>query len=501
MKKGFLVLAVERGYLTPMQAGGIVLERGEDVDDCLVRLGFLTSEQVEEIRAETETWTHMPEEHFQRPLRGQDLLKILGEGLSCGEESTDSIQVVEKSFLDSFAGTRADFLCRLARAIGAEVCLETGVDRALRTLFDLFGQIRCAALYLRDHPQDDSWLARPRFHAVERGLMAPGALPADIARRILESREIVQFRTLGDDAGSLIAGPLATDGSTDTTVLGILLLEEFDLNAPASFSPGEIEMFAAATHLLAGFVQRCALFEEAYLLRMAAQVQEQFLPRELPAVPGFRIRVHYEPSLAIGGDFYDVRPGQDGGWLAILGDVAGHGPPAALVMAPLLSMFREFHVQGATAVLAAMERVFLHSLQPGNFATALLIEGGPGARLEVRSCGHPAPFVRRAGIWREALLPGAGLPLGLGLHQTQHPAPDPIDLAPGDALLVYSDGLSEARPSSGGAMFGTPGIARILAGAPEGPDAIVDHLREAVYDHAGRSLGDDLTILVVERKG
>ena len=249
--------------------------------------------------------------------------------------------------------------------------------------------------------------------------------------------------------------------------------------------------------LVATAAQKEALDKE---LALARQVQQDLLPAEVERREGVDIATFFEPSAAIGGDYYDVLTRPGGGLAIVVADVAGHGLAAGLRMAM---------VKSALALLIedeiAPERIFarLHRLlksRPGerSFVTATLALFDPlSGRLELTNAGHPPTYlVRRSGAVEELELPGTPLGTLAGA-----PGKTAVTLAPGDAALWLSDGLIEAR-SAAGELFGYERVRRCLAGPPITDYGLRDRLLAAVHAHTGGAPAeDDRTVVVLLYRG
>jgi len=244
--------------------------------------------------------------------------------------------------------------------------------------------------------------------------------------------------------------------------------------------------------LVATAVQKEALDKE---LALARKVQQDLLPREIAPRPGVEISTHFEPSAAIGGDYYDVLPSGATGIAFVVADVAGHGLAAGLRMALVKSALALMIEDGE-----APERVFdrlnrLIRVRAGErgfvTATLALFEPGSGA-LELVNAGHPPTYLVRAdGEVEEILLPGP--PLG-GLPGP--PGRGTRTLGSGDAIVWLSDGLIEAR-SPRGDLFGYDRVRDHLAGPPSSAVVVRDRLLAAVRAHTGGAAADDDRTLVV----
>ncbi|MFI6404687.1 PP2C family protein-serine/threonine phosphatase [Streptomyces sp. NPDC050548] len=253
-------------------------------------------------------------------------------------------------------------------------------------------------------------------------------------------------------------------------------------------------------------------------MRDVAETTRRTLLRPLP--PGFGGLDHAAVYLAadavarVGGDFYDIQPGLHG-TRALVGDVQGKGLGAVEAAAALLGTFREagYHEAELGTVAARLDvRMLRHGRHLAalgredvdRFATAVLLSfpaGDPGT-VEVVNFGHEPPLVVGPfGV--RSLPPGHGLPLGLGeLAGLEGPPPTlRITLAPGETLLIVTDGVTEARDGAG--VFYplkdevTEGV-HLDPGTAD-PHRMVAHVRDGTLRHCGGRLADDTTIFAVRR--
>jgi len=233
-------------------------------------------------------------------------------------------------------------------------------------------------------------------------------------------------------------------------------------------------------------------------LRIAQLIQQQFLPKTLPDLPGWEIAAFYLAAAEIGGDFYDFIALPEGRIGLVVGDVTGHGVPAALVMATTRSVLRS-EAPRLVAPGAVLERVneFLHDDIPANmFVTCLyaVLDPKTGA-LTFANAGHDLPFVRRGNRVEE--LRATGMPLGAmpGMRYQEKEAV----LGPGDVLLLHSDGLAEAHDSSH-AMFGFPRMRGLMGELGIGHE-LIDGLMGALRAFTGPAWEqeDDITLVTLAR--
>ena len=236
-------------------------------------------------------------------------------------------------------------------------------------------------------------------------------------------------------------------------------------------------------------------------LEVARDIQRAMLPQAKYEAPGFEAYGLTRPANTVGGDFYDALPLSDGRVVLTVGDVAGKGSPAALLMALLLAMFRTLVDEGLeTAELAERLNVQVWRHSPASrFITLFIATCDPATgRIEYINAGHtPALLRRRSGAFEH--LTGGGIALGMFDH-SKYQAHE-ARLEPGDTLVLYSDGVTEAENHQG-QPFEESGLERVVdALATSKPADLAHGILKAVERHASEtSLADDLTVLVVARK-
>lgn len=246
-----------------------------------------------------------------------------------------------------------------------------------------------------------------------------------------------------------------------------------------------------------------AYAEEA--AELAETLQQSLLPTHAPRIPGMTIATRFFPGgtgVEVLGDFYDVVPLAQG-FGVVIGDVCGHGAAAARTTAMARSAVRTAaHTESdPTAVLDTVNDVLLSWFGAGrSFVTAAYVtftrSTGPAWTVTIAGAGHPPAFVRRSGGPVEQLT-GGGRVLGL---TTQRPTSlETFTLRPGEALVLYTDGLTEARDPQG-TQLDEPGVAQALTCADHDADAdtLADTLTTAVERHAHRTNDDDLAIVVLQ---
>jgi serine phosphatase RsbU (regulator of sigma subunit)/anti-sigma regulatory factor (Ser/Thr protein kinase) len=233
-------------------------------------------------------------------------------------------------------------------------------------------------------------------------------------------------------------------------------------------------------------------------LEVARLIQQNFLPKQLPDLPGWQVAAYYRPAREVGGDFYDVIPLPDGQVGFVVGDVTDKGVPAALVMAATRSVLRA-SAQRLVDPHAVLERVNDHlcpDMPEKMFVTCLygVLEPGTG-RFRFANAGHDLPYVKTADGSVE--LRARGMPLGL-MSGMAYEEKETI-LAPGDSLLLHSDGVVEAH-DPGGEMFGFPRLKDAVAQYPGGGE-LIDRVLEDLRAHTGPDAEqeDDITMVTLAR--
>ncbi len=239
-------------------------------------------------------------------------------------------------------------------------------------------------------------------------------------------------------------------------------------------------------------------------LDAAREIQMAMLPSRsrLASWPGLRIGALLEPMRAVGGDFFNLIPVEPGGLLFFIGDVSDKGIPAALFMARTMTLLEPGvgPAESPSDTLRRVGRALARDNHGGMFVTVLMgyihLESG---QLSLASAGHDPPLIRRQDGSVRALPMETGPALGFE-EDADYPQVE-LQLHPGEALLMFTDGLSEAEDAAGQA-FGEARIAETLAACSNSdPQSCVDALSTAVQRHRKGSPADDLTLLCLQRPG
>jgi len=334
------------------------------------------------------------------------------------------------------------------------------------------------------------------------GLFESAEGPVDLDDLELESSALEQMR----EAGIKLAVPLVSQGE----LIGVLNLGP--RLSEQDYSSDDLKLLANLAAQAAPAVRVGQLVREQEAearsrerikqeLKVAQLIQQNFLPKQLPDLPGWQVAAYYRPAREVGGDFYDFIELEDGRLGIVIGDVTDKGVPAAMVMAATRSVLRASAQRlGAPGeVLARVNDQLCPDMPDKMFVTCFyaVLEQESG-RLRFANAGHDCPYLGTpAGEVEE--LRARGMPLGLmpGMAYEEKEA----TLGPGDTALLYSDGLAEAHDPER-EMFGFPRVKGLTGSRRTGHDLIDALLSELDrFTGPGWEQEDDITLVTLSRSG
>ena len=329
-------------------------------------------------------------------------------------------------------------------------------------------------------------------------------------RSILMSNNIPddpRFTSLGNSEypfNSILCVPLIVKG----TLIGYLAT--FNKKDDRSFSEQDRRLLSIIASQSAQVIENARLYEEEKALmglknemKMARDIQTKLLPGETPEIAGIEIAASNEPAKLVGGDYYDFIELGSRKWGFCIGDITGKGMPAALLMANLQATFRSQAVisERCHECLKGTNHMLFRSTEETKFATffygALQSEEGQTI-LSYANGGHDPPVLFRKGA-APGFLETTGLLLGVfGSSEYEEVS---LELAPGDVLLLYTDGITEAF-NKDGLEFG---LDRLVGLVEENKDRTAEEIMSLVLDSVknhvdGAPPSDDITIIILKKK-
>jgi serine phosphatase RsbU (regulator of sigma subunit) len=242
-------------------------------------------------------------------------------------------------------------------------------------------------------------------------------------------------------------------------------------------------------------------------LEASRHLQRALMPQELPAISGYEFGAACRMARQVGGDYYDVIALDGGPWLIIVADVAGKGLPAGLVMTSFRTATRLLAPshRSPKSLLAALHRYLVENHESGPFVTACCLVLVPERnQIEISSAGHTPAVIRRAADGSVRRVNPPGRPIGIPLVEDrvfiEGLESEVLTLEPGDRLLLFTDGLADAR-SGEGEVYGLQRIEsclKVMSSLPP-TDFVSEVFRHVDRFSDGADAVDDLTLVVFDR--
>lgn len=409
-----------------------------------------------------------------------------------------------------------DISTSLARVLDLDPLLAQIAD----TLLGVFKQAdRCFLIML-----DDAGRPVPKVMKARRAALDDTRFSRTIVKRALDAKQSYLSEDASNDANigpsasiaefkirSVMCVPLL---SNEGNPLGAIQLDTQDRGK--KFTLDDLNLLTIVANLAGVAIEKARLHEtvltrekEAKEIELARKVQLGFLPQTLPVVEGYEFFSHYSPAQTVGGDYYDFITLPGGRVAVVLGDVAGKGVPAALLVAKLSSEVRFclLTVPDLAEAACLLNEQMIQGGLGDRFVTLALMVLDPKAHtVDIVNAGHMSPKLYKAatGELVDAItLDATGLPIGtLPGYPFERAS---VALAPGDALAVFTDGVTDAM-NPAGEMFGNDKTDAGLmpddpaAAGPHLPKAMGNKLVAAVRAHAnGQSQNDDIAVVAFGR--
>lgn len=459
-------------------------------------------------RIERETQTS----HEDQPVINPDGVAFEEEGSSIlSRVPTDHVQTVR---LNVRPEVKLRAIIELTNVLGKVLKIDDVLPSILTALFRIFPQADHGLVLMKNASTDRLIIRASKSRKADDDENVP--LSMTIVQQALESgqailsadaprdRRFSSSESLSDlQIRSVICAPILDNKGKG---LGVIQVSSRDFGQP--FTSDDLELLASVTLQCALAVQNANLHESLLVqrdmekeLEFATQVQLGFLPNEPPQVAGYEFADYYEPAHRVGGDYFDYIRLPNGNLAITVGDVAGKGVPAALLMARLHASARYHLLSAATAAdaLTSLNQEIVTSGLGFRFITlAIAILNPQTHELQIANAGHLPPFVRSGD--RQVIAVGqaeSGMPLGVSSTQAFRQVVVPLE--PDDTVLFFTDGVTEAmNPAL--QIYGRPRLAATMALGPlpvkELIPAIVDDV-EAFFESVTQR--DDLCAVALRR--
>jgi len=427
-----------------------------------------------------------------------------------------------KELLDTQPTDRLRALLEVTTLLAKQVKVDDLLNQVADVLFGLFKQAdRCFVILT----EDGGKALIPKVTKTRRPGTGGDRFSKTIVRKCLESGQCFISEDASGDSNlapsasiaefrikSVVCAPMLTP---DGRALGVI---QVDGDRSKKFGQDDMKLLGAVAVQAAATLENVRLHEnvmsrekERREVEIASQVQRGFLPQVFPVVANYDFYAHYVAAQTIGGDYYDFIPLSTGQLAVILGDVSGKSVPAALLMAKLSAEARFCTLVHPTNLAQAV-----------NYLNEQLVNANLGDRyvtlcatmldpvnhtVTMVNAGHEMPFIYRAATHSlEAAIPEdlSSFPL-CWVPGNEYPS-HRFELNPGDALIIFTDGINDARNIDDEA-FGRDRIGDLILGGddvlgdgPLTPQKIGERIISAVQKHsAGRSQFDDIALVVYGR--
>ncbi|WP_437187892.1 SpoIIE family protein phosphatase [Planctomicrobium sp. SH668] len=417
-----------------------------------------------------------------------------------------------KSTVDPHVRLKA--ILELTYALGRELHVEKVLPKVLVTLFSIFPQAEQGFVLLKD---PETGRLKVKASRTRGGSEAETvAISMTVVRHALQTRESILSRNVSDDSRfrkstaltkmqitSMMCVPLLNQ---ENEGLGVIQIVTRD--GDRAFSEEDLDLLASLATQASMAIENARLHEEDVHrrelerdLEFATQVQLGFLPKSRPILPGYSFHDYYEAALSVGGDYFDYLTLADGRVAMAIGDVAGKGMPAALLMARLYSSMRLQLLTKKTLeeAVAGLNEEISSSGLGHRFITFLVMIIDPVTQtLQIVNAGHLPPLRRSAdGTVTPLARETSSLPLGIMADLTFES--DTVPFAPGDTIIAYTDGVTEAM-SSARTIYGNEKLISLIEKCDGNISETVEKIIEDVEEFTGTMTSrDDTCIIGVHR--
>ncbi len=456
--------------------------------------------------------------------RGREV-QIVGDGETMDVLPLHTLDASRSTAVASMVKPEAKLraVLEITRDLSTELEIDKVAPRVLESLAQLFPQAERLFLVLVD-PTTKRLIRKATKIRQGRGRIsfnttipadeAPMQMSRSLVNHVLGQKKAVLSQDAGADKDlptsasiadlkirSVMCVPMVTP---DGEAVGIVQLDTSDRK---QFRQEDLDVLTAMAGQAAISIQNARLHESLLErerldrdLKLAEQVQKRFLPQSVPTVAGYEFFAHYEPAYEVGGDYYDFVPLSPDRLAVALGDVSGKGVAAALMMAKFSGDTRYCILTENSPAAAAGELnalLFAAGIEEKFITLSLGVLDAATGTLTFASAGHLPILIRRAdGRVEELGGEIAGFPLGI-LPGTEYQQAR-TTLAPGDVVVVHSDGVPDARSVSD-QLYDCRDDRRLLrrlAQTAGGPQAVGRAILQDVRQHSlGHPQADDITLI------
>ena len=405
-------------------------------------------------------------------------------------------------------------ILQITRSLGRTLDLRALLSNMLNGLLDIFPQADRGLVLLRDKNRLVPAAVKDR-----RGKQGHVQYSKTIAAKaVVERKAILSQDVIEDDEipvtasitqlriHSVMCVPLL---SQDMTVLGVIQMDIQDTKK--GFDTDDMEILTSVASQASVAIEQAQLHREMMKhariqreLDFAREVQHSFLPKSMPELEGYRFWVYYEAAREVGGDFYDFLRLPNGKEAVLLGDVAGKGIPAALMMAKVSSLCKLAllsHPDDLGRAMSALNREVFDAGTERGFVTLVLSIIDPSTdELTIAVAGHMTPMIRRADatVDDSAGYEARGRPLGIERELCYET--DCRKLEPGDLVVLFSDGISEAMDEADEPYTVERVGDQLRATGGKGPTETGQSLLHDVRRHVGQGAQrDDMSLVIFQR--
>lgn len=443
---------------------------------------------------------------------GETPTVLADDGLADGSAIMSKIDVSSgrsSLLIEVNAEAKLRALLEIGQSLGKAIGLDEVLAKVLDSLFVIFSQADRGFIVLKSAETSRLIIKATKYR--RHGDSQTPRISGTIINGVIKGKEAILSADAATDARfgmaesvvdfhirSMMCAPLV---SSDGKALGALQIDTLDQRS--RFNPGDLEVLASVACQAASAVENAQLHEAALReraierdLALAHEVQQGFLPAMGPTIDGYEFFEYYEPAHKLGGDYYDYVKLPDDRLAVVVADVSGKGIAASLLMARLSAETRYCLVseRSPAAAVSRLNRVFCDRSWEGRFVTFVLSVLDPVRhQVTVVNAGHLPPLLRQHD----------GTVLAVAEEETKYPlgvdgnvdyTPITLPIAPGDSMVLYTDGITEAM-NSREELYGRARLSTKVSHRAASVRALGVNILEHVKEFVGkRAQSDDMCL-------